>query len=297
MIVPDSTGGASFAIITPSYSGDLERCVLLCASIDRFVTGHAMHYILVEDRDVVLFQHLNGPNRQVIPDSAILPGWLMPYPDPLRRGRRVWASLRTWPMRGWHVQQLRKLAIARHIPQAVMLHCDSDVVFVRPFDVASLVDADGRTRLYRVPGGITADMTAIGHVGWVNSTARLLGVPQPAFPAPDYINNLITWRRDNVLALHEHIAARSGRDWVSAVGRNRSFSEAMIYGMFVDEVMGKTARHYADDFALCMTIWFGETNSADDVDTFIAQMKPGQVAIGLQSFIDTPIQHLWSLLR
>jgi hypothetical protein len=296
-MMPGNDQQNGFAIITPSYGGDHERCVLLCASIDRFVTGHAMHYLLVEDRDVALFRHLEGPRRKVIADSAILPGWLKPYPDPLRRDRRIWASFRTWPMRGWHVQQLRKLAIAKHIPEDILLHCDSDVVFVRSFDVSRLVDDEGRTRLYRLPDGITSDMTAIGHVGWVDNTARLLGIAKPAFPAPDYINNLITWSKPNILALHEHIEARSGRDWISAIGRNRSFSEAMIYGMFVDEVRGKAAGHFADEFALCMTLWFGETTSADDIDGFIAGLADGQVAIGLQSFINAPIKHLWSLLR
>ena len=36
----------SIALVTSSYRGDLERCRLLCDSVDRFVTGHAMHYIL-----------------------------------------------------------------------------------------------------------------------------------------------------------------------------------------------------------------------------------------------------------
>ena len=40
------------ALVTSSYRGDLERCRLLCDSIDRFVTGHRRHYLLVEAADV-----------------------------------------------------------------------------------------------------------------------------------------------------------------------------------------------------------------------------------------------------
>src|SRR4051812_7038988 len=78
----------SYSIATPSYAGDIERCRLLCASIDRFVTGHANHYLLVEDRDVPLFRDLEGPRRRVIAESALLPSWLKSLPDPLSLGRR-----------------------------------------------------------------------------------------------------------------------------------------------------------------------------------------------------------------
>jgi hypothetical protein len=302
MSAPSAIMPPSFAIITPSYAGDLDRCALLCASIDRFVSGHSMHYILVEDRDAPLFRHLEGARCRIILDSDILPAWLKPYRDPFHKGRRIWTSLRwntlgTWPMRGWHVQQLRKLAIARHIPETIMLHCDSDVVFIKPFVMGQLMNMAGQTRLYRVPKGITADMTQQGHVGWCKSTASMLGLTPPSFPASDFINNLISWRSANIIALHEHIEARSGRDWVSTISRNRSFSEAMIYGMFVDHVMGATAGHYADDFPLCRTWWMGEIATPDTIDAFVAGMEPGQVAVGVQSFIAAPLQHLWSLVR
>ncbi len=146
-----------------------------------------------------------------------------------------------WPMRGWHVQQLRKLAIARHAREEVMLHCDSDVIFVKPFDMNSLVCADGRVRLYRIDDGIRADIPQRGHAAWLAAAATLLGLPVSPQPTADYINNLITWRRSHVLALLDHVETVSGRDWVSAIGRHRSFSEALIYGQFVDRVLGEAA--------------------------------------------------------
>jgi hypothetical protein len=284
------------AIITPSYAGDHARCALLCASIDRFVSGHDMHYILIEDRDAPLFRHLEGPNRKLICDSQILPAWLRPHRDPFHKGRRMWSSLRTWPMRGWHVQQLRKLAIAAHIDEDVMLHCDSDVVFVRPFALTTLEDQAGRTRLYRVLDGITAQMTTLGHVQWCRNAAKLLGLATPALPTADYINNLISWRKDHVLALHRHIEAHSGTDWITALGRQRTFSEAVVYGMFVDKVLGQSARHFPDAFELCKTIWFGESTNSAEIRGFVNDLQPGQCAIGLQSFIDAPIEDLRQLL-
>ncbi len=252
----------TYAIATPSYAGDIERCRLLCASIDRFVSGHAMHYILVEDGDVALFRPLEGPRRTVLPESALLPSWLKARPDPFSLGkRRVWTSLGALargvpPLRGWHAQQLRKFALPLASREDVLLFADSDMLFLRPFALDSLT-TDGAVRLYAKPDGITADMAE--HVSWCGMAAALLALPAPTIPSPDYINNLVTWRRDNVLALHRHIEAVSGRGWVEAIARQRQFSEYMIYGYFVERVLGLAAAgHVADSHELCKSYWGGD---------------------------------------
>ena len=45
---------------------EVEDCVV-------FVSGHAVHYLLVEDRDVPLFRELEGPRRRILPESQLLP--------------------------------------------------------------------------------------------------------------------------------------------------------------------------------------------------------------------------------
>ena len=35
------------------------------------------------------------------------------------------------PLRGWHAQQIRRLALARHVEADMLLSVDSDVVMVR----------------------------------------------------------------------------------------------------------------------------------------------------------------------
>lgn len=295
-----ATGSPGFAIITPSYAGDAERCALLCASIDRHVQGLDCHYVMVEDRDYPLFAPLAGPRRRIIRDSDLLPRWLKPIDDPLHAGRRLWLSARfglpLWPMRGWHVQQLRKIAIATLAREEVLLHCDSDVIFVRDFDLRSLVDATGAVRLYRVPDGIRADVPQRGHGEWLRSAAALLGLPVSPQPTADFINNMITWRRSNVLKLIAHLEQVAGRDWVSAIGRHRAFSEALIYGQFVDRVLGEGAGHFAEPGALCRTWWFGEATDEAGIREFLDGMESDQVAIGLQSFIAAPLEVLHGLI-
>ena len=279
----------SFAIATPSYAGDVERCRLLCASIDRFVTGHAAHYLLVEDADVALFRPLEGPRRRVIAEFELLPVWLKSWPDPLSLGRRrVWTGPRALlrgvpPLRGWHAQQLRKFALPLKSDEDVVLFADSDMLFLRPFDVASLATQDG-VRLYRKPDGIAAEMRE--HRGWCDSAAGLLGLPAPDFPSPDYINNM------------DHIESTSGRDWVSAIASRRGFSEYVIYGYFVERVLGlDRARHWPDPRELCKVYWGGEAGAIEGLRSFEEVLEPWQVAVGVQSFIGEPVEAIRALFE
>lgn len=291
----------SYAIATPSHAGDFARCRLLCASIDRYLSGHSTHYLLVEDADLSLFKPLAGPRRTVLPESALLPGWLKARPDPLSLGRRrVWTGLGALrrgvpPLRGWHAQQLRKLALPLAMPENVVIFADSDMMFLRPFDLASLSQGEA-VRLYVKPGHIRAEMTE--HAAWCRSAASLLGLPAPTMPSDDYINNLVSWRREHVVAMLALIAERAGRDWVSAIGRMRRFSEYLIYGYYVDRVLGRArAGHFGEALELCKVYWGEDRDPLAGLSHFEEVLAPGQVAVGVQSFIGTPVAHLQALFE
>lgn len=289
------TPAPTIALATASYAGDYERCVLLCASIDRFVTGWTVHYLMVEEADLPLFRRLEGPRRRIISEAMLFPAWLKSWPDPSTLGkRRIWTgpgALRRGilPLRGWHAQQLRKLCLPVHAGEDIFLHADSDLIFLRPFDVASLVTPQG-VRLYRNPGGITAAMPE--HAGWCAEAARVLGLPAPAMPCDDYINNLVTWTRDNVLGLHRRIEAVTGRDWLSAIAVRRGFSEYSIYGFYVDQVLGAASGHAATALPLARTYWFTHEIPEGGLAGFEGALEPGQVAVGVQSFIGEPVEKL-----
>ncbi len=288
---PSVPASDSFAIVTPSYRGDLERCRLLCDSVDRFVADLENHYLLVEDRDVPLFRDMEGPRRRIVPESTLLPGWLRSWPDPLASGRRIWTGVGALarglvPLRGWHAQQLRKLAIATIAPETVLLFADSDVVFLRPFELASQVGPAG-TRLYRIDNAIRPDMAE--HRMWLDNAARALGIPAPKLPAHDYINNLITWRADLARALLAHVERTTGRHWVAAVAGRRAFSEWLLYGLFVDEVLGAGSGHVAEARALARTYWLRGDITPDGLLREMDALPADAVAIGVQSFIEMPV--------
>ena len=128
---------------------------------------------------------------------------------------------------------------------------------------------------------------------------RLHFVARPAYPGPDYINNMVSWRREHVLGLLAHVERLSGRDWVSAIARDRQFSEYLLYGYYVERVLGlETAGHWPDARELCKVYWFPEDVTGFDLlKSFEEVLEPWQVAIGVQSFIGQPLDQVRALFE
>ncbi|WP_420959429.1 DUF6492 family protein [Brucella sp. IR073] len=285
------------SLVTPSYQADFERCRLLCESIDRFVTGAQKHYLLVAGHDVALFRQLEGPRREVIDERDLLPSWLHSVPDPSGFfRRRVWLSTRLAPLHGWHVQQLRRIAIAQQVSDAALVYCDSDVVFLKPFDL-SVFWRDGRLRLYRRDGALPMDSHAghTSHADWARNAAEVLGLAQGADNRDDYISTVIAWRRETVLAMIRHLEMLHQRHWVEAIAMRRHFSECLVYGRFVDEIQGGEG-HFHDALQFCRVYWEGPSLSGDGLQQLVASMTSEQVAIGVQSFTGTDLGSLRKLL-
>ncbi|PBC00866.1 DUF6492 family protein [Mesorhizobium sp. WSM3860] len=285
----------SAAIVTASYAPDFERCRLLCETMDRHVTGVARHYILVEHRDMALFRQLEDSRRTIVDERDLLPRWLRAFKDPLSLfRRRVWLSLRTQPLRGWHVQQLRRIAIAARVGEDVLVFCDSDVAFLKPFD-ASAFWRDGKVRLFR-RDGVLANDGHDEHRIWSRNAGWALGIDPVKVSPHDYISTLIAWRRETVNAMCGQIEKMHDRDWVSVVGSARKFSECIIYGRYVDDVL-EGAGHFHDSAGFCRIHWKGEALSDDEFRRFVGAMAPEQVAIGMQSFIGTDVGRIRRLIE
>src|SRR5262249_9209295 len=150
------------------------------------------------------FRALEGARRSVISERELLPDWLSPYDDPLSLfRRRIWLSFRTKPLRGWHVQQLRRIAIAEHVAEPVLVYCDSDVAFLNP-SAAPACGGAGKVGLSRRDNAIVADAVTQQKT-WSINAGRALGIAAPTWSPHDYVATLIAWRRDSVTAMCRHI--------------------------------------------------------------------------------------------
>ncbi|KXF78652.1 hypothetical protein ATN84_02380 [Paramesorhizobium deserti] len=282
------------AIATASYAGDFERCKLLCETLDAHVTGFTKHYLLVESGDVGLFRQLENAHRVVVDERDLLPAWLKAWPDPLTRGRRrIWFSPRILPLRGWHVQQMRRIALAAHIDDDAIFYADSDVAFLRSFDVGTLWRGED-LRLLRHEDALLRPVPG-DQLMWSANAGALLGI-DPARKSPhDYIGTLIAWRRDALISMCKRIEAVHHSHWVEVMGRVRRFSECMIYGRYADEILDGRG-HFHDGKDLCRVFWFAPAPTDEEFRAFVAEMKPEQVAIGMQSFIGVDTDHIRRLI-
>jgi hypothetical protein len=265
----------SVAFVTKSYEPDLERCELLCRSIEVLAPG-TRHWIIVDSHDLKAFRGLENATTHIVTTEELLPRRIRKFDVP-GTGKNIWLGARTRPIRGWLVQQLAKFAIAFLAREDVLVHADSDIVLMRPFRNAMLTDENGAIRLFRVPGTIGEELP--GHVRWHRTAEQLLGIRPRSVPLPDYISGLVPWRRDIAVSLLEQIEARSGRDWMRTLARAQHISEYVLYGRFVEDALGRSNGQPGDSLSLCRCYWGSEPLTNQELESFIDEASPDEVAV------------------
>lgn len=269
-----------YAIVTPSYEPDFERCQMLCESVNRYAHGDWRHYVIVDRRDEQLFRTLRGPRTELILKERWLPWWIRRMPF----SRRIWLSFKTLPLRGWIVQQLMKLSVGAHLTEDAFIFVDSDLSFCRPFDV-SMFERESKLRLFRaMGGGDNAD-----HRTWHASAARILGLPPRDDLTSTYIGAITTWRRDHLVEMYAHIEKTHRQRWFRAIVREYHLAEYILYGTYIDRVRGDDHLHYHEDTDICLISWEHDIQSDADLDRFFAAMKPEHIAVMLSAKLNIPV--------
>jgi Family of unknown function (DUF6492) len=261
----------TFAIVTPTYLPDLKRCELLVESLDR-TAPDVPHYLIVDRRDRAAFKHLEGRTRHLIESEALLGNWIWRMPG--RKG--YWLSLKAPPVRGWIVQQIMKIAAIGAVPEQTLVFCDSDTAFFRRFDRKDLL-VDGKVGLL--------DVDLAGNRQWTAAARRLLGLPENnGLGSRNHVGNMICWNRDIVKAMQQRIEANTGIDWKVALARTVNFSEYMIYGIFVSEVLGYEAGdHSPSSVPLVKPSWHISLLTDSDIEAFFTDFDPRTVAVMIHS--------------
>jgi hypothetical protein len=276
-------------LVTCSYSGDFELCKMLCESVDRFAPPSIGHSLFVPERDRKLFAPLATRNRTIDAQESLLPRWMwkVPLPAPRWRAlfrlprRNVYLTPFSAPVRGWIAQQIMKISAAASAASDIVVHLDSDNVFIRPLSIDRL-ERQGRVRLYRNPNRVELST----HRVWHRAAGALLGLPPSDFYGAEYIDQLVVWRRSVAKALVARIEEVGGRDWRTTLARTPHFAEYILYGIFADRVLGlEAAGLYAEPQSLCHSRWEGAFHGAADEDAFVAALRPQHVSCLVQSSI------------
>jgi hypothetical protein len=237
-----------YALITPSYWADVERCRFLCESVNRWVDPCVHHYLVIARLDLPLFRPMVGPRTGLIVVEDIIPKWLFRLP----LVRHFWFSLRTRPVKNWILQQIVKLSVPTVVSEDVLLYADSDMFFIAPFDPRSF-ERDGRVPLF-VENGQRGLIPANDQ--WQSTAAGLLGLAPEASYDTNYVNQLIWWRRENAVRAVNRVAEVTGKQWQRAIAPLSGFSEYILYGMYNHLVLTESASgHWVDDQTRTLNYW------------------------------------------
>lgn len=283
----------SFAFITPSYAPDFQRCKLLCWSIQNFVSFPVRHYIIVERKDLNLFQQLADANTIILTKEDILPKWIrrIPYFDK----KNIWLNLRGYQsgnflLRGWLVQQIVKLSAAQYVNEDVLVFVDSDVAFINSFDPRTLTQ-DDRVRIYRVSHTESHDSEESKR--WKDTAKKLLHLPNQNNYYDFYISQIVTWRRDTLILLYDLLEQNFQRNWLEVISEVKDLSEYIVYGIFANYVLGEDSGHYDDHLQkVCWCYWEDRLMSPEELRVFFQEAQSSgysAVMISAKSSIDLSI--------
>lgn len=297
----------TYAFITPSYAPDFQRCKLLCWSIKQFVSFPIKHYIIVDRKDLSLFSQLSNSNTKILTKEEIIPSWIkrVPFFDK----KNIWLNLRgyksgNWLIRGWIIQQLIKLAAAEYVEEEVLIFVDSDVAFIDSFSIHDLVKSEkNQVRLFRIPHATDKDVSSDGKVDgrkWKEAAKRILDLPLENNYYDFYVQQIVTWRRSNLMKLYERIEEKFNENWLERIIRERHISEYVIYGLFVSYVLRDKSGHYDDHLQkICKCYWKEAIMSSKEINMFFQQAISSNhkaVMISAKSNINLSVEEFENIL-
>jgi hypothetical protein len=185
------------------------------------------------------------------------------------------------------MQQVLKLCAATELGADLVLLADSDVVLVRPVTIETFCK-DGQVRFYRKPDEV--DERLPRHLVWHDVARELLGLtPAGPPPLPDYMNPFNVWDRRIVLALRERVERVTGRPWLDAISSRLHLSECLLYGVFVDEVLGRDAHVFEAESMLCHSYSDPIPLGLGAAREFLRGLSPADVSVAISSKSHTPL--------
>lgn len=226
------------AIVTPSYHTDYKLCKLLVDSVNRYADDEIKHYLIIPRKDYPLFEHMMSSRTRIRFQEDFLPWWIFPS----LISKKWYASLKTFPVRGWIRQQIVKLAIGEMLPESFFLLVDSDTFLVRPFDVEAFFEGE-KVSLYCEPL-----KTSIPEFdGWQRTSAKLFKIDAFNTTNDIYVAPFIFWRKDILLSMFRALEKNHGKSWQQVLCGQLRLSEYTLYGIYVDHVLGiENSGHYRD---------------------------------------------------
>jgi hypothetical protein len=273
---------ARIGVITKSFAPDFDLCATLNRSVLENTPDTVLHHIIVPRLDHDLFSTLAAPRTRIRYEDEFLPRTFvrMPFFNITINLSRPFP-----PVRGWILQQVVKLAAIAASEDDAALVVDSDVEFIRPFSADTFIN-NGNVRFYCKPNQL--DERLPRHMTWHRVARKLLGLPVAASPYSDYISSPLAWNPVIVRQMLARVEATTRRPWPTAIAGLIDFSECVLYGVFVDQVVGSPANSFVSDDALCLSYWEHSPLDARGAADFIRGVRATDIAVMIPSKSQTP---------
>jgi Family of unknown function (DUF6492) len=277
----------TYALVTPSYWMDAERCRFLLETADKWVPPWVRHYLVIAHRDIPLFRPMLTPRTTLLEVEDIIPRWLFRIPGL----RRFWVSLRTRPVKNWILQQIVKLSVPAAIAEDVLLYADSDMFFIAPFDPRSFERED------KVPLFLETGQRGLirSNQEWQAVCAKLLGISGQGDDDNNYVGQLIWWRRLNALATLRRVQEATGREWQQVIAPLSGFSEYILYGLHSHKILMKDSGHWHDGVVRTLCYWDNVPLNASELEAFKAKRAPHHHSVMVSAKSRTSIADIRSV--
>lgn len=271
-------------LATCSMAADLELFAMLAASIDRYVDPSIQHVVVVPKAQLPLFTRFANTRREIITQEDVLPFRVWKAPDTLNHLRVLFSGLRRplyidsklRRLRGWMLQQAIKMQLSRITQTAVIVHCDSDMYFVRSV-TPKLFFPQGKPFFFSAPLNSSFE----GQADWTKRACRLTGAQLNPNSHRTYIENGVVWSTSLVRDLANVMEQRGGRPLHEILLSEPTISEYFLYGVYVEA----TALEYVSQqsFPICHTLWQGAVDRIHDAEKLAEEFRSSQVSVALQS--------------
>ena len=278
-----------YALVTPTFRLDREQAEFNVETVSHYVAPHVRQYLVIDRRDVPLFKHLASPRVELVTVEDVIPRWIFRAPGV----RKFWMSLRSRPIRNWILQQIVKLTMPTHVREDVLLYTDSDTFFVAPFDPRAL-EKDGMPPFF---AEVLPDAMGFNDA-WHRVAAELLGLSAEVGPSAgaatreNYVGNVICWRRDNVVSMLERVRATTHRPWQLSIAGQKVFSEYILYGVYVQRVLGKSSGQWHDSTVRTQSYWGTAPLSLTQLEKLKAGLQPQHHSVMISGKSQTPVRDI-----
>ncbi len=226
--------------VTPCYRNDIDRLKLLRESIIRFCGVSSKHYILVPRADINLFKREITGSESASVTLLCQNDYISSlfYPSCLYQAVNYMWPTQTWRLSrfsgrsGWIHQQIIKLSLPVYSSAVKNVVVDSDVIFIRPFnDIDFSVKTNKRVLIKRFPKSEDGM-----HRSHVETARKILKLP-PGPTNHNYMSSPAILYTDWIVSLQDYLEKIYMIPWQKALFKFKTFSEYILYGVFVDEIL------------------------------------------------------------